>query len=1181
MFLYNVTLQEATAINQAILGNFSGTKQQEIIIARNTRLVLLRPDPSSGKVNTVLSYEVFGVIRSLSPFRLTGGSKDYVVAGTDSGRVVILEYNPTKNCFEKVHQETYGKTGCRRVVPGQYLATDPKGRAVMIGAVEKQKLVYILNRDSAARLTISSPLEAHKSHTIMFGCVGVDVGFENPIFACIEVDYGDADEDPSGEAFKSIEKMLTYYELDLGLNHVVRKWSEPIDHKSNLLVPVPGGTDGPSGVLVCSENFITYKHQGSAEHRVPIPRRENPLEDKQRGLIIVAGASEAGDLYKISIDYEDDVVQAIRIKYFDTVPVAAGLCILKSGFLFVAAEFGNHYLYQFEKLGDDDDEVEYSSADMSIAEESMVYFRPHELTNLHMVDEMESTCPIIEAKILNLAEEDTPQIYALTGRGSRSSLKILRHGLEVSEMAVSELPGNPNAIWTTKLTASDEYDSYMVVSFVNDTLVLSIGDTVEEVTDTGFINNTPTICVQQMGRDSIVQIYPQGIRHIRADKRVNEWQAPKGRTIIQATANNRQVIIALSSGEIIYFELDNVGQLNEYQERQEMHSSVTCLNVGPVPEGRQRSKFLAVGCQDNTVRIISLDPDNCLETLSMQAVTATPESLAIIEMIDQDADRSHGTLYLNIGLQNGVLLRTLLDSVTGLLSDTRTRFLGSRPVKLFRTQIQGMPAVLALSSRPWLSYTFQSRNRLTPLSYESLEYGSGFCSEQCSEGIVAISSNTLRILTVEKLGDVFNQLSIPLQYTPRRFVVHPSSRNFVIIESEHNTYSPSEQKKLFEKKGLDPNTELSNLPVDVYGHPKAVPGKWASCIRLLNPFQGDTLSLIELEDNEAAFSMTTLVFHSNPQELCLAVGTAKDVTLAPRTCSAAFIHLYKFAEDGQSLELVHKTPVDEIPLALLGFQGRLLAGVGKALRIYDLGKKKLLRKCQTKSIPRCIVNLHTQGSRIIICDIQESVHYATYKARENQIIIFADDTSPKWLTATTMIDYDTVAGGDKFGNFFIERLPQSISQDVDDDPSGNKVISERGNVYGAPYKVSCIAHYYVGDSLSSIQRATLVSGGREILVYTTLLGGVGAFIPFMTRDDVEFFQNLEMHMRSENPPLCGRDHLAYRSFYAPVKSVIDGDLCEQYNLLPPEKKRYIAEELDRTPAEIAKKLEDIRTMVAF
>ena len=57
------------------------------------------------------------------------------------------------------------------------------------GAVEKQKLVYILNRDGQARLTISSPLEAHKGNTLVYHMVGVDVGFENPLFACLEIDY--------------------------------------------------------------------------------------------------------------------------------------------------------------------------------------------------------------------------------------------------------------------------------------------------------------------------------------------------------------------------------------------------------------------------------------------------------------------------------------------------------------------------------------------------------------------------------------------------------------------------------------------------------------------------------------------------------------------------------------------------------------------------------------------------------------------------------------------------------------------------------------------------------------------------------------------------------------------------------------------------------------------------------
>lgn len=58
--------------------------------------------------------------------------------------------------------------------------------------------------------------------------------------------------------------------------------------------------------------------------------------------------------------------------------------------------------------------------------------------------------------------------------------------------------------------------------------------------------------------------------------------------------------------------------------------------------------------------------------------------------------------------------------------------------------MQSSEAVLAVSSRSWLSYYYQSRFHLTPLSYDVLEFASSFCSEQCPEGIVAIASNTLR-----------------------------------------------------------------------------------------------------------------------------------------------------------------------------------------------------------------------------------------------------------------------------------------------------------------------------------------------------------------------------------------------------------------------------------------------------
>jgi len=59
------------------------------------------------------------------------------------------------------------------------------------------------------------------------------------------------------------------------------------------------------------------------------------------------------------------------------------------------------------------------------------------------------------------------------------------------------------------------------------------------------------------------------------------------------------------------------------------------------------------------------------------------------------------------------------------------------------------------------------------------------------------------------------------------------------------------------------------------------------------------------------------------------------------------------------------------------------------------------------------------GQRVFVSDVQESVYMVRYRKQENQLIIFADDTHPRWITTVTILDYDTVATADKFGNISI------------------------------------------------------------------------------------------------------------------------------------------------------------------
>ncbi len=70
-------------------------------------------------------------------------------------------------------------------------------------------------------------------------------------------------------------------------------------------------------------------------------------------------------------------------------------------------------------------------------------------------------------------------------------------------------------------------------------------------------------------------------------------------------------------------------------------------------------------------------------------------------------------------------------------------------------------------------------------------------------------------------------------------------------------------------------------------------------------------------------------------------------------------------------------------------------------------------------VPNLVTGIHTIGQRVIVSDVQESLFWVRYRRNENQLIIFADETYPRWVTTACQLDYDTMAAADKFGNICI------------------------------------------------------------------------------------------------------------------------------------------------------------------
>jgi splicing factor 3B subunit 3 len=302
---------------------------------------------------------------------------------------------------------------------------------------------------------------------------------------------------------------------------------------------------------------------------------------------------------------------------------------------------------------------------------------------------------------------------------------------------------------------------------------------------------------------------------------------------------------------------------------------------------------------------------------------------------------------------------------------------------------------------------------MTALSTETVDAIAGFSAEICPSGFVSVdtATKTLRIFSLERLGDDFNQRVVNLQYTPRRMAVCGSGPKYLlVVEADCNVTSapllqlpqseldiiagdadmaePSEEDIVERKRRLASSRE-------VFGNTRPGNSVWASCITL---FDSDTQisDRIELDNNEAAFCCACVDF---AQEQVVVVGTARDVIMSPRSCSSASLRTYRVV-DGK-LVLVHVTAMKEIPTALCGFKDHLIVGMAGAVRVYDSGKKQLLRKCESRDLPSTVLRIVARGNRLFAADQSESVFMLRFDAAANVISAFADDTTPRWTTCVS------------------------------------------------------------------------------------------------------------------------------------------------------------------------------------
>ncbi|GAV86134.1 CPSF_A domain-containing protein/MMS1_N domain-containing protein, partial [Cephalotus follicularis] len=317
---------------------------------------------------------------------------------------------------------------------------------------------------------------------------------------------------------------------------------------------------------------------------------------------------------------------------------------------------------------------------------------------LSCTNPIQNIAPILDLSVVGNCDEKRDQMFACCGVAPEGSLRIIRSGINVEKLVrTAPIYQGITGTWTVRMRVADSYHSFLVLSFVEETRVLSVGVSFTDVTDSvGFQPDVCTLACGIVGDGLLVQIHQHAVRlcmpttsahseGIPLSSPVCTSWYPDNISISLGAVRHNMIIVSTSNPCFLsvlgvrllspyHYEVYEIHRLKlQYelscisltqkdfeQRRSSSHNNLVAdSRVAALYAGVDISYTFIIGTHKPSVEIMSFIPDKGLRVIASGAISLTntmgtavsgciPQDVRLV-LVDQ--------FYVLSGLRNGMLLR--------------------------------------------------------------------------------------------------------------------------------------------------------------------------------------------------------------------------------------------------------------------------------------------------------------------------------------------------------------------------------------------------------------------------------------------------------------------------------------------------------------------------------------------